>query len=54
MGADASGADMTGATVAGADFKDVDVGGAKLRGLKGQEKVKNWASLVNAARATTD
>ena len=38
MGSDLSGANLTGATVAGADFKNVDVSGARLIDLKGQDE----------------
>jgi len=39
--------------VAGANFKNVDVSGARLVSLKGQESVKGWTGRVNADRAIT-
>lgn len=54
MGSDLSGANLTGATVAGADFKNVEVGGARLQSLKGQDSAKGWSALINADRAITD
>lgn len=53
MGSDLSGANLTGATIAGADFKNVDVSGARLLDLKGQDSAKDWAARVNADRAVT-
>ena len=53
MGSDLSGANLTGATVAGADFKNVDVSGARLLSLKGQDSAKDWAARVNVDRAIT-
>ena len=54
MGSDLSGANLTGATVTGADFKNVEVSGARLQSLKGQDSAKGWSALVNADRAITD
>ena len=54
MGSDLSGANLTGATIAGADFKNVEVSGARLVSLKGQDSAKGWSALVNADRAITD
>ena len=48
-----SGANLTGATVAGADFRNVDVSGARLVALKGQDSAKDWAARVNVDRAIT-
>ena len=53
MGSDLSGANLTGATIAGADFKNVDVTGARLVSLKGQDSTKDWSARVNADRAIT-
>ncbi|MCJ2087733.1 pentapeptide repeat-containing protein [Methylobacterium sp. E-005] len=53
MGSDLSGANLTGATIAGADFKNVDVSGARLIDLRGQDSAKDWAERVNADRAIT-
>lgn len=53
MGSDLSGANLTGATVAGADFRNVDVSGARLIDLKGQDSTKDWSARVNADRAIT-
>jgi uncharacterized protein YjbI with pentapeptide repeats len=53
MGSDLSGANLTGATVSGADFKNVDVSGARLVSLKGQDSTKDWSARVNADRAIT-
>jgi uncharacterized protein YjbI with pentapeptide repeats len=53
MGSGLSGANLTGATVSGADFKNVDVSGARLVSLKGQDSAKDWAARVNADRAIT-
>ena len=53
MGSDLSGANLTGATITGTDFKNVDVSGARLLDLKGQDNAKDWAARVNADRAIT-
>ncbi|GJD37323.1 pentapeptide repeat-containing protein [Methylobacterium aerolatum] len=53
MGSDLSGANLTGATVAGADFKNVDVSGTRLIGLKGEDRARDWAARVNIDRAIT-
>lgn len=53
MGSDLSGANLTGATIAGTDFKNVDVTGARLVSLKGQDSAKDWSARVNADRAIT-
>lgn len=53
MGSDLSGANLTGATVTGADFRNVDVSGARLIGLKGQDGAKDWSARVNVDRAIT-
>ena len=53
MGSDLSGANLTGATVAGADFRNVDVSGARLVALKGQDSAKDWAARINVDRAIT-
>ncbi|MDO9426827.1 MAG: pentapeptide repeat-containing protein [Methylobacterium sp.] len=53
MGSDLSGANLTGATVSGADFKNVDVSGARLVSLKGQDSAKDWSARVNVDRAIT-
>ena len=53
MGSDLSGANLTGATVAGADFGNVEVTGARLIDLRGQDNAKGWATRVNADRAIT-
>ena len=53
MGSDLSGANLTGSTVAGADFKNVDVSGARLIDLKGQDSAKDWSARVNVDRAIT-
>lgn len=39
--------------MAGADFKNVDVSGARLIALKGQDGAKGWGERVNTDRAVT-